>query len=413
MYLYQLGQSRYEWFKLLIAGQGEKITEWKGKMAQKLKEALKEKAVATLGSSDLELSKINLSVIADLVNAETAIKTAQTLKSQASKALEHKVLFFMRADKGKATFPTGAIQYVRNPEKYVRDEFKPITVSFQLLEAGFENTVDKQNIVAKMKSMEMKEVDIPRTPHIFSFNPLPMSESSPSTIFQLPTDDIFNFQFYYSRTSKKGEGSLSEVKARLQDMQVLLQSKPSDPSKKDQGFQGSSLPDLQELFQKLVNMLDSKREKFFSKLEKIQEKAKEKEKDILTLKENLQNIKFDLRWNLEMGDCEIALLDADGKARGAFRVHNSSQVNKMMKKFIDTENQLVHTKMSLAQSAADSESQVDELRHRLKEMEEKVKQLEASKFGAEEKYVEAKMALSEMAMRNADLERINFELQKK
>jgi hypothetical protein len=107
------------------------------------------------------------------------------------------------------------------------------------------------------------------------------------------------------------------------------------------------------MFQKIVTFLDSKKEEMMSSLSKL----KEKEKDILVLKENLQKLKFggckiykhlqvDLRWSLEMGDCEVNIVDAEGKPRGGLRVNNNTQVNKMMKKFIETENLLVHTKVS-------------------------------------------------------------------
>ena len=46
-----------------------------------------------------------------------------------------------------------------------------------------------------------------------------------------------------------------------------------------------------------------------------------------------------------MGDCEVSILDIDGGTRGGFKVNNSSQVHKMMKKFIETENQLVRSKV--------------------------------------------------------------------
>ena len=79
-----------------------------------------------------------------------------------------------------------------------------------------------------------------------------------------------------------------------------------------------------------------------------------------------------------MGDCEVCILDSDGKMRGSFRINNSSQVNKMTKKFMETESQLIHSKIQ----AADAEMKADELRQKIKEMEEKVKLLETSKFDA-------------------------------
>jgi len=291
---------------------------------------------------------------------------------------------------------------------YVRDaSYKPITVTFQSLQSGFENTVDKQNVVAKMKSLEMKEVE--STGYLFSLSPISQSESSPTVIFNLKTDDVFNFQFYYSRSSKKGEPSASEVKARLQDMQIVLQAKPTDPEKETADVPVTALPNIQEFFQRIVNLVDSKREEVLSKLEKL----KEKEKDILTLKENIQKIKFDLRWSVEMGDCEVSYLDADGRPRGGFKVNNNTQVNKMMNKFIETENLLVDTKLGLATQVQDTEGQLEDLRHKVKLLDGKLKSAEAAKLDAEEKYVKAKMEFSEMAMKYNDLEIKIFQLTNK
>jgi len=314
---------------------------------------------------------------------------------------------YLRADKGKMTIPTNPLTQIRTLDSYVKNPaYKPITISFNSLQTGFENTTEKQNIVAKMRNLELKDVDLFGFGYLFSLSPIPVSESSPTVIFQLKDDDVYNFEFYYSRASKKDEPSSSEVKARLQDMQIALQAKAHDPSK-DETSSSESLPNIQEMFQKVTDFLESKRGEVMTHLGKL----KEKEKDILAIKENLQKINIDLKWNLEMGDCEINIVDAEGKHRGGFKVNNTSQVNKMMRKFIETESQLIHTKLGLAQQVQDGESQLDDLRHRTKSLEEKLKAAENARREAEEKYIQAKMEYSEMAMKYNDLEIRNFQLQ--
>jgi len=253
-----------------------------------------------------------------------------------------------------------------------------------------------------MKSLQIKDVE--SNGYQFSLTPIAASDSSPTAIFQLKSDDAYNFQFHYLRNSKKDEPSFSEAKARLQEMQIVVQSKEVDPEKPPAP---TTIPDIQEMFHKVVNLIDSKREQVKSKLEKF----KKKEKDILTLKEKVGKLKFDLRWNLEMGDCEIGFFDSDGKSRGALKVNNSTQVNQMMNKFIETENLLVNTKLGLATQVQDGEAQLDELRQKVRILEEKLGKAEATKYDAEEKYIKAKMEFAEIAMKYNDLEIKNFNLQ--
>jgi len=96
VYLHRFGKKRYEFVKLLMEGNADKIKGWK----EKVTDRLKEKASETLGTEVKEIKDLSK------VSVETAVKTAKDLQSRIQRALEdNKISFFSKAAKGSIIFP--------------------------------------------------------------------------------------------------------------------------------------------------------------------------------------------------------------------------------------------------------------------------------------------------------------------
>jgi len=281
-----------------------------------------------------------------------------------------------------------------------------VPMIFENFELGFENTAERQNVMLRLKSMQVHEFNIPKSPHMVTCEPLTSSiENTPLTkIFSLNPNDSSNFRLYYSRISPKDEISLSEIWVRLEDLHIILKRQQTTDSVSSE----FATPDIQKIIQNLVNMIDSRRQQILTQVEAIKEKEG-------TIKENLEKLSFDLRWEFEMGDCEVTYADKDdnNKPRGTFKVANIGQMKQIMNRFFDLEHQLIQSKVDMAQLMGQSESERDDLMRKVREMEEKLQVLQKDRETYENKYIQAKMELSEVQMQNQDLQRNIFHMEKK
>lgn len=227
------------------------------------------------------------------------------------------------------------------------------------------------------------------------------------------------------------------MKAGLHDLQILVQQKKQEKQEESAQNGAIILPGIQELMHKFVGLIDSHKDKVLAKLEEL--KGKEQE-----IKDELKKLKFgefsciwqvilishtDLRWDLELGNCEFKLIDAGiidklmcssstendptGRPLGTMKIQHTRQTNKMIQRFQETETELINSKLSYAQSVDAGQQEANELRKKMREMEELLKKVQAERDSFEKQYVDTKLALAELGMRNADLERENFDLKNK
>jgi len=284
------------------------------------------------------------------------------------------------------------------------------SMSFTQFETGIQNIGGRQNFLMRLKSLQIADIDFDqqRVP-LMSLSPVTTSETV-SRLFALSTEDIFNFCLYFSRHSD--EQTTSEMWLRLQDMNIQLKRKPSMDVQ-----ERFEMPDIQKIVQQMVAYFDSKREEIFSKIKTIQEKGSSWD-----LQKGLNQVKFDLRWELEMGDCEVAVMDAEStQSRGVLRISNASQTKNMIDKFVETENRLLNTNIQLAQVMSQGEVERDELRRKIKELEDRVQKVivdkdisiaQCKKYAEdmEQNFVNTKMKMAQLQMDNDNFQYEVFQL---
>jgi len=284
------------------------------------------------------------------------------------------------------------------------------SMSFTQFETGIQNIGGRQNFLMRLKSLQIADIDFDqqRVP-LMSLSPVTTSETV-SRLFALSTEDIFNFCLYFSRHSD--EQTTSEMWLRLQDMNIQLKRKPSMDVQ-----ERFEMPDIQKIVQQMVAYFDSKREEIFSKIKTIQEKGSSWD-----LQKGLNQVKFDLRWELEMGDCEVAVMDAEStQSRGVLRISNASQTKNMIDKFVETENRLLNTNIQLAQVMSQGEVERDELRRKIKELEDRIQKVivdkdiniaQCKKYAEdmEQNFVNTKMKMAQLQMDNDNFQYEVFQL---
>ncbi len=81
----------------------------------------------------------------------------------------------------------------------------------------------------------------------------------------------------------------------------------------------------------------------------------------------------------------------------------------MMNKLLDTEKMLIESKMTYASATTELQAENDDLHHRVKALEDQLKQLTAQRDEAEKGFVDIKMKFAIVQMEKSDLEREIFE----
>jgi len=179
-------------------------------------------------------------------------------------------------------------------------------------------------------------------------------------------------------------------------MQVKVQRRPGLSVLKP--IAGMGLPDVQSIINKVVAGIQSRRA------------------DIDALKQNVKDIDFDVRWGIELGNCEVLLGDAssrDGgvvyKPVGAIRINDSSRAG-LLKLHRVLEEQLLNSRMSAAGMEQEREAKDERIaileRDLLRAREEKEKavaKLHDEYQELEMRLVQAKMAGAEQQMENDNL----------
>ncbi|KYQ90429.1 hypothetical protein DLAC_09050 [Tieghemostelium lacteum] len=184
-------------------------------------------------------------------------------------------------------------------------------IKVQSLGILLQNKDQGQNIVIKIGSIEAYGIDHPKMSTSCSLRPLPIPDDEyiPSA-----THDDTNLLITYQRRAKKLSQSLinqvlmdnelneylTEVWVKLQGTQVRIQKKTnthlSDPTATKSTKSKIKMPDLKNFITKAVNLI---------------ERRKDRIKDI---KKGIKKVNLNLRWGLELGNCEILLGDKSKKS---------------------------------------------------------------------------------------------------
>jgi len=388
----------------------------KSKKVNSLKDKVKDKV-----KSKMEEGKemLNSNQLPDMEGLKDIKERVEGIKDKIEQAVHRNfVTFVFRAEKGTFDIPYRALMKIQNLEALKKKVAKirpKVPLKFENFEFGIENAHEKQNFMLKLKSMNVQELDIPKAPQFITFEPLPYDPQLVK-IFNLSADETYNLRIFYSRYSPKDQDSHSEIWIRLENMNIVFKKKPKDQRsplpegtpEKPSTLSTLSTPNIEKIIQKVVSMIDSKKEKIFSGLEAVKQRE-------AMIKENLGKFKMDFRWEFEMGDCHVTYSDEERSEKpvGTFKVSNNSQMKQVVTKFLELEHHLIQSKLDTAQMMSQGQTEKDDLFRRVKDLEDKLSQFKKEKEAFENKYIEAKMSLSEVQMQNQDLQRAVFILEKK
>ncbi len=109
-----------------------------------------------------------------------------------------------------------------------------------------------------------------------------------------------------------------------------------------------------------------------------------------------------------MGDCEVAhLFNAEDftRKKGVFKVNsNPLLLRQVQEKFLEMEGLYVESKSNFSMLSAQRETEVDQLKKQIRELEEKNKLFEKDREIAEKKCIEATIKVAELQVANNELE---------
>jgi len=406
-----------------------KLTKkWKQKIKEQLKEKIESKVKVAneiiTKSSEEEIDKQIDNSVEKLKHLKDKLDNKlEDVKSKVDTALEsYKFIFFLRADSATISIPFMTLFDLKN-SNFIEQILstsdddplnKHLTVfSINKFELGIENSIARQNVMLRQKGLKVEDIDWPHARHLISVCPVSY-EQGLVQLLELPQDDIFHFALYYGRSLEDDKpASHSQLSIQLKEMQIILKKKKKDESteaKKDLAKKEKSF-NIQQVIDKLVSLLDSKRDLITHQLEKI----KDKKSDISAeLKQNLQSLKhgIDLQWEIELGDCNVLFFNESGslsKARNGFTLSNNQRAHQIASKF----REVKHKTKKL-------EEEKQELLNRLKELEQRATEKDAAALkwksladSMEEKYVQSKLQLSQVTMELQDLQRESFNVKKK
>jgi len=270
----------------------------------------------------------------------------------------------------------------------------PCSLKFEHLDLALENNINGQGVVLQLGSFQATGLDHHKLPSIIVLEPLVGGEDD-----KLPegVSEVESLLFRYKRKrrpTRSGETPVdddfvTEVLARLQRMHVKITRKPNHP-----GFNTGDigLPDVHGMINRVVALIQARKS------------------SIDTLKQNVKQINFDVKWGVELGNCEVSMEKAEDpnagtivhKPYGTVRLADSARPN-LVKTCKEFETRLVTAKFALAQNEVEKEEQntiIHELKAALAKVEaEKTSSLNLLKeqyAALEMKLVQTKMAMAQM-----------------
>jgi hypothetical protein len=354
--------------------------------------------------------------IKDFQAATPQTEYVKPIKEKVSSALEaYKWTVYIHIDKGVFKVPLHffiappaghevapafsdplAVQANTAVEEVISGEVdNPCELKFEHLDLALENNINGQGVVLQLGSFQATGLDHPKLPSIITLVPLVGRDDE-----KLPpgVSEVESLLFRYKRKRKatrsgetpvEPEEFITEVLGRLQRMQVRIARKPNHP-----GFNtgGMGLPDVQGMVNKAVSLIQERRG------------------DINALQANVKQINFDVKWSVELGNCEVSMEKAEDpssgtivyKPYGTVRLVDAARPN-LVGTCKDFESRLVNAKFSLAQNEVEKEEKntiIHELQAALmksqQEKENELSTLREQYAALEMKLVQAKMAMAQM-----------------
>ncbi|KAL6050604.1 Chorein N-terminal domain-containing protein [Balamuthia mandrillaris] len=286
---------------------------------------------------------------------------------------------------------------IPNPEEEKAESLSE--VMFDRFEMALDNNCHSQSAVLKLRAVRASGLDHPDLPLATELRPILDNSGDNQNLL---------CQFQRKRDEKAG-GHITHFNTRVQGMQMLTVGKPA------QFDRGLSLlvPKVQQLFAKLTSLWEkTSAEQRQQMVEQVKEglfKAKQAAEEILEGGWEKQNV----HWSVELGDCEVQYLNSleelkdksnEKQPRGRIRFSNLNK-DAMNKRFSDVEEQLISSKLSLAQA----ESEKFDLNSQIAQGRDQVERLRKELQRLEQQLVETKFTLAEA---QADNDRMKTELTK-
>ncbi len=116
-----------------------------------------------------------------------------------------KIAFLLKADKGEFIAPVSLL----GPHSNLSDQ-ATFKVAFETLEIGALNGGGKQTALFNLRTIELNNLDHPKSDNIITLLPATSADSQAIKIFSLKTHEMYNLRLLYTR-NKKNSKSLSEV----------------------------------------------------------------------------------------------------------------------------------------------------------------------------------------------------------
>ena len=217
------------------------------------------------------------------------------------------------------------------PTSNVTSSVKESTMRLEQFEFSTQNYSDKTSVYLRLKKLEANQFKPSKSRYFITIIPSYLLDASPTKIFNIKTDNIWNLELQYSKTKSK-----SEAVVKLRNLFINLLPKNSSNAKK------FKIPNIENLLASFTKFVDTNKQKISSNLEKV------KDKGISLNNLTRENASINVstpNWNMECSDVTMNMLDPqDSSIKGSMKL-GSSQVTDMVDKFLELEGQLIHTKV--------------------------------------------------------------------
>jgi hypothetical protein len=208
---------------------------------------------------------------------------------------------------------------------------KESTMRLEQLEFSTQNYSDNKSVYLRLKKLEANNFKPSKSRYSITIIPSYLLENSPTKIFNIKTDSIWNLELFYSKTNTKSEAVL-----KLRNLFINLLPKKSSSAK------NFKIPNIEKLIDSFTKFVDTNKQKLSSNLEKV------KDKGISLNNLTRENVSINMstpNWNMECSDVTMNMLSPlDMSVKGSMKLA-SSQVTDMVDKFLELEGQLIHSKV--------------------------------------------------------------------
>jgi len=306
-------------------------------------------------------------------------------------------------ENGDALTETAIVPSTSNGEN-VLSQFNFRNLCFVL-----ENTLHHQKVQVELGSFEAHDLDHPKSPS--SLNLLPLQGAS-----DFLEGGHSAFVMNCAREHPENGKAFTNVSVFLQGMQISCQAKRSAIRGIHRELE-AAIPDLKRIGQKITDTLVG--------LKQDQQRVDKLEADVDKMKQRMgKGVDFaeraldflDLSWSFNLSDCQLVLLENDWTPENGKKPFGSisiSSFNKeeLSKRFEDLNQELIATKLRLAQSdmgmdniAIAKKAQDTAVLAMKKQLDEERARHKEELEGIEQQLIMAKMSLAEAQVEVQDLQ---------